>query len=339
MEYNYANDQILPSPHPRTPKKGSVLQFGAEIHSIWLKAGADRLGRGSARVHSNLDIFGRLGIYICYIFSQNHYYATPHAQRAPEGDYGLIRSAINWAESHPCSGFPPHPRLPPHHNRPTDLSLLLSPPPLSFQSPASFFPQKSPTPFRPFFEKKGWDDKETERGREKGENQYHRAEGKKRSAEETRRNPRISCGRAYEYTGEETRERESEWNHGKEISSVNGENPYPGSNDRGMDETGDRESGLLAGSQRERNRGEEGRRSEERERERKGTLSWFPSGDFIMASSYYRRTSGHERDTILRQGTEADLTSGQIYGRTSGLSILSRKADRPNRTKDRYNAR
>lgn len=51
-----------------------------------------------------------------------------------------------------------------------------------------------------------------------------------------------------------------------------------------------------------------------------------------MASSYYRRTSGHERDTILRQGTEADLTSGQIYGRTSGLSILSRKADRPNRT-------
>lgn len=196
-------------PHPRTPKKGSVLQFGAEIHSIWLKAGADRLGRGSARVHSNLDIFGRLGIYICYIFSQNHYYATPHAQRAPEGDYGLIRSAINWAESHPCSGFPPHPRLPPHHNRPTDLSLLLSPPPPSFQSPASFFPQKSPTPFRPFFEKKGWDDKETERGREKGENQYHRAEGKKRSAEETRRNPRISCGRAYEYTGEETRERVS----------------------------------------------------------------------------------------------------------------------------------
>lgn len=46
-----------------------------------------------------------------------------------------------------------------------------------------------------------------------------------------------------------------------------------------------------------------------------------------MASSYYRRTSGHERDTILRQGTEADLTSGQIYGRTSGLSILARKAD------------
>lgn len=50
------------------------------------------------------------------------------------------------------------------------------------------------------------------------------------------------------------------------------------------------------------------------EGEGKGTLSWFPSGDFIMASSYYRRTSGHERDTILRQGTKADLTSGQIYG-------------------------
>lgn len=51
-----------------------------------------------------------------------------------------------------------------------------------------------------------------------------------------------------------------------------------------------------------------------------------------MASSYYRRTSGHERDTILRQGTKADLTSGQIYGRTSGLSILARKADRPRKT-------
>ena len=51
-----------------------------------------------------------------------------------------------------------------------------------------------------------------------------------------------------------------------------------------------------------------------------------------MASSYYRRTSGHERDTILRQGTKADLTSGQIYGRTSGLSILARKADRLRKT-------
>lgn len=51
-----------------------------------------------------------------------------------------------------------------------------------------------------------------------------------------------------------------------------------------------------------------------------------------MASSYYRRTSGHERDTILRQGTKADLTSGQIYERTSGLSILVKKADRPRKT-------
>ena len=104
----------------------------------------------------------------------------------------------------------------------------------------------------------------------------------------------------------------------------------------GMDETGDRERAGCWESERKKSWGGGAKRRKERERERererKGTLSWFPSGDFIMASSYYRRTSGHERDTILRQGTEADLTSGQIYGRTSGLSILSRKADRPNRT-------
>lgn len=29
-------------------KRGACCSFGAEIHSIWLKAGADRLGRGSA---------------------------------------------------------------------------------------------------------------------------------------------------------------------------------------------------------------------------------------------------------------------------------------------------
>lgn len=154
-------------PHPRTPKKGSVLQFGAEIHSIWLKAGADRLGRGSARVHSNLDIFGRLGIYICYIFSQNHYYATPHAQRAPEGDYGLIRSAINWAESHPCSGFPPHPRLLPHHNRPFPSSLS----PSSFLPIArQFFPAKIPNSLPAVFREKGLRrQRNREREREGGE--------------------------------------------------------------------------------------------------------------------------------------------------------------------------
>lgn len=78
----------------------------------------------------------------------------------------------------------------------------------------------------------------------------------------------------------------------------------------------------------------ERRMAKERERgrdgkgvgQRRGTLSWFPSGDFIMAFSYYRRTSGHERDTILRQGTEADLTSGQIYGRTNALSALASKS-------------
>lgn len=312
-----------------------MLQFGAEIHSIWLKAGADRLGRGSARVHSNLDIFGRLGIYICYIFSQNHYYATPHAQRAPEGDYGLIRSAINWAESHPCSGFPPHPRLPPHHNRPFPSSLS----PSSFLPIArQFFPAKIPNSLPAVFREKGLRrQRNREREREGGEPIPSSGGEKEKRGGNTEESKNIVWSGIRIYGGGD--ERESEWNHGKEISSVNGENPYPGSNDRGMDETGGRESGLLAGSQRERNRGEEGRRSEERERERKGTLSWFPSGDFIMASSYYRRTSGHERDTILRQGTEADLTSGQIYGRTSGLSILSRKADRPNRTKDRYNAR
>lgn len=144
-----------------------MLQFGAEIHSIWLKAGADRLGRGSARVHSNLDIFGRLGIYICYIFSQNHYYATPHAQRAPEGDYGLIRSAINWAESHPCSGFPPHPRLPPHHNRPFPSSLS----PSSFLPIArQFFPAKIPNSLPAVFREKGLRrQRNREREREGGE--------------------------------------------------------------------------------------------------------------------------------------------------------------------------
>lgn len=48
-----------------------------------------------------------------------------------------------------------------------------------------------------------------------------------------------------------------------------------------------------------------------------------------MAFSYYRRTSGHERDTILRQGTEADLTSGQIYGRTNALSVVLASKSRP----------
>lgn len=160
----------------------------------------------------------------------------------------------------------------------------------------------------------------------------------KRRAEETRRNPRISYGRrAYEYI------RGGEGGEGR-VSGIAAKK-YRRSTEKirilavttgGMDETGDRERAGCWESERKKSWGGGAKRRKERERERerkrKGTLSWFPSGDFIMASSYYRRTSGHERDTILRQGTEADLTSGQIYGRTSGLSILSRKADRPNRT-------
>lgn len=90
----------------------------------------------------------------------------------------------------------------------------------------------------------------------------------------------------------------------KEISSVNGDNPYPGSNDDGMDKMG----------WREKRDGREERKKETRGVSRKGgtTLSWFPSGGFIMASSYYRRIHGH--DANLRQGTKADLTSTRIYG-------------------------
>lgn len=90
----------------------------------------------------------------------------------------------------------------------------------------------------------------------------------------------------------------------KEISSVNGDNPYPGSNDDGMDKIGkERREGRKRG-EKERNEGVS----------RKGgtTLSWFPSGGFIMASSYYRRIHGH--DANLRQGTKTDLTSTRIYG-------------------------
>lgn len=89
----------------------------------------------------------------------------------------------------------------------------------------------------------------------------------------------------------------------KEISSVNGDNPYPGSNDDGMDKMGKREEGRKGG---------EKERNEEVSRKGGTTLSWFPSGGFIMASSYYRRIHGH--DANLRQGTKADLTSTRIYG-------------------------
>lgn len=90
----------------------------------------------------------------------------------------------------------------------------------------------------------------------------------------------------------------------KEISSVNGDNPYPGSNDGGMDD-GRREGGGGG-------RASAGERKEERGSRKGGTtLSWFPSGGFIMASSYYRRIHGH--DANLRQGTKADLTSTRIY--------------------------
>lgn len=86
----------------------------------------------------------------------------------------------------------------------------------------------------------------------------------------------------------------------KEISSVNGDNPYPGSND-GVDVA-------------KRKRWGRGERKEQREGEgsQKGetTLSWFPSGGFIMASSYYRRIHGH--DANLRQETKTDLTSARI---------------------------
>lgn len=102
----------------------------------------------------------------------------------------------------------------------------------------------------------------------------------------------------------------------KEISSVNGDNPYPGSNDDGMDKMG---------------KGGEGRKRGEKERNeevsRKGgtTLSWFPSGGFIMASSYYRRIHGH--DANLRQGTKADLTSTRIYG-TSIQTVRERGGEK-----------
>jgi len=90
----------------------------------------------------------------------------------------------------------------------------------------------------------------------------------------------------------------------KEISSVNGDNPYPGSNDGGMD-------GGVVGS-----RGK--RRREEESSGRKGgtTLSCFPSGGFIMASSYYRRI--HRHDANLRQETKTDLTIPERTARMRG---------------------
>lgn len=61
-----------------------------------------------------------------------------------------------------------------------------------------------------------------------------------------------------------------------------------------------------------RGRGERKERREGVDSQKGGTtLSWFPSGGFIMASSYYRRIHGH--DANLRQGTKTDLTSARIY--------------------------
>jgi len=90
----------------------------------------------------------------------------------------------------------------------------------------------------------------------------------------------------------------------KEISSVNGDNPYPGTNDGGMD--GGRSEREGAGME----KSAEERKEERGSRKGGTTLSWFPSGGFIMASSYYRRIHGH--DANLRQG-RADLTSTRTY--------------------------
>ena len=70
---------------------------------------------------------------------------------------------------------------------------------------------------------------------------------------------------------------------GKEISVVSEENPYPGSNDRYREEVKTKEEG------------------EKKRKKDSSPLShsWFPSGDFIMASSYYCRTSSHGHDPML----------------------------------------
>jgi len=95
----------------------------------------------------------------------------------------------------------------------------------------------------------------------------------------------------------------------KEISSVNGDNPYPGSND---------DDGMDAAKGERWGRGERKDRREGEGSQKGGTtLSWFPSGGFIMASSYYRRIYGHDAD--LLQGTKTDLTSARIYGTSAQM--------------------
>lgn len=129
--------------------------------------------------------------------------------------------------------LPPRPRLPPRQpcttERPTFPSFL----PIVRQ----FFSNKNPQlPSGRFSRKRVETDKETERERTDSIREYQRCWMRRGWKKEERRKHggiqeyRMVGGHTNIY---ERRRGESEWNRGKEISSVNGENPYPGSNDRG----------------------------------------------------------------------------------------------------------
>jgi hypothetical protein len=120
--------------------------------------------------------------------------------------------------------------------------------------------------------------------------------------------------------GSGKRGRETERLAAKEISSVNGDNPYPGSNDGGMD------GGVVS------SRGKGQREEESSGRKGGTTLSCFPSGGFIMASSYYRRI--HRHDANLRQETKTDLTIPECMARGRGARRGSQSSQSSSSSQD-----
>lgn len=223
-----------------------------EIRSIWLKPARWSTRSRISRVQSNLDIFAAAGLYLLY-FHSNHYYAAPHAHRTRGLPFNPVRYKLGGIAS-PCS---PVPSLSPSFPLPSSLSpfsLARSCPVVRNGSPLFFFFATQNPHALPAVSRKG-----CARGWPGG------PETRRRTRPGTHGGPGEEKTRARKHGGTESknivgsneadvhvRGAKRESNRGKEISSVNGENPYPGSNDRGWTRTGPR--GQPA-SQRERNRG------------------------------------------------------------------------------------